>query len=393
MSQTWTAIDTGVAGDTVEEGINAIIDRLAALRSSWSGATAPSGGVVGQIFIDTDDTTVYFLKTTSPSDVWEKFLTGTAAVAEGGTGATTASGARTNLGLGSAAVVDTGTASDQVPLTSQADARYAQLSNNLSDLLSAASARTNLGLGALATMATVGSAQIDAFAITTAKVADGAITNAKIANNVVEIGKLANFTASSLIASDAGGSPTSVPIASLQGSRVLLATQEASASTSIDFTSGIGGTYDRYEIQIDRLVPTTNGVNLLLRVSTDGGSSWLAGTGYSWALETSMIQYVSEYPQANTASSAITLNFDEPNRRLGSATGKSSHWKITIYSPASTTLQKMFSWEGVQHSSTAYWGRTEGVGNHSGTAAVNGIRLLMSSGTIASGRFSLFGIK
>jgi hypothetical protein len=56
-------------------------------------------------------------------------------IANGGTGATTAANARTNLG-----VTATG-----------ADTTYAYRANNLSDLASAATARTNLGLGTMAT--------------------------------------------------------------------------------------------------------------------------------------------------------------------------------------------------------------------------------------------------
>jgi hypothetical protein len=68
-------------------------------------------------------------------------LTTDLAVIDGGTGSSTASGARTNLGLGTAAV--------------QADTYFLQAANNLSDITVAATARTNLGLGSLATLSTI----------------------------------------------------------------------------------------------------------------------------------------------------------------------------------------------------------------------------------------------
>lgn len=58
--------------------------------------------------------------------------------------------ARTNLGLGTAAVANTGTSASNVPTITDADGRYARRSNNLSDLTNITTARSNLGLGTAA---------------------------------------------------------------------------------------------------------------------------------------------------------------------------------------------------------------------------------------------------
>jgi hypothetical protein len=71
---------------------------------------------------------------------------------QGGTGATAASGARTNLGLGGAAVLNVGTSTGTVAAGNDARITGAlQAANNLADLGSAPSARSNLGLGSAAT--------------------------------------------------------------------------------------------------------------------------------------------------------------------------------------------------------------------------------------------------
>lgn len=78
----------------------------------------------------------------------------TVPLSKGGTGATDASTARTNLGLGTSATKDTGTTAGTVAAGD--DSRItgaAQKASNLSDLASASTARTNLGLGSAATTA------------------------------------------------------------------------------------------------------------------------------------------------------------------------------------------------------------------------------------------------
>jgi len=71
-------------------------------------------------------------------------------VSSGAWAVKTSAAVRNGLGLKTAALVDTGTGASQVPLTSQADARYNQLGNNLSDVPDKAVARSNMGLGTAA---------------------------------------------------------------------------------------------------------------------------------------------------------------------------------------------------------------------------------------------------
>ena len=98
------------------------------------------GGIPGQ----------YYHLTTAQWNTIVSFPTVPFSIANGGTGATTAANARTNLG-----VTATG-----------ADTTYAYRANNLSDLASAATARTNLGLGTMATQNTGITATITTAALT-----------------------------------------------------------------------------------------------------------------------------------------------------------------------------------------------------------------------------------
>lgn len=151
------------------------------------------------------------------------------AIADGGTGASTASGARTNLGLvigtdvqaydaALASIAGLTTASGEFLYTTASDvyatATITAAGRALLDDASASDQRATLGLGSLAVQNTVASGNYDAgsiaandianSAITTAKIADSGVTTVKIADSNITTDKLANSSVTTAKIADSG---------------------------------------------------------------------------------------------------------------------------------------------------------------------------------------------
>jgi len=154
--------------------------------STNRGLQAPTNPVVGMLWWDTSAAPLEVLKVYR-SVGWRSILSlnvnsglltwlDTIQIAQGGTGATTASVARTNLGLGTAAV--------------QPDTRYNHRSNNLSDVADVTTARQNLGAhnATNLTTGTVAAAmlpsQLDAYA-SPGDMTSGTLTATKLGRIVV----------------------------------------------------------------------------------------------------------------------------------------------------------------------------------------------------------------
>lgn len=93
--------------DTLTASRQPLLDRDESVRSAFSGSSSPSSPVVGQFFFDTDDSKLYQCTVGGESPTWREIPFGNpVAVAQGGTGSTSASAARTALGLGTLATKD-----------------------------------------------------------------------------------------------------------------------------------------------------------------------------------------------------------------------------------------------------------------------------------------------
>ena len=207
--QNVTATDRLLGRSSANAGIVEEIVCTAAGRALLDDATAAAQRTT--LGIDTNDSVTFGTVTANLSSSSATITGGTVtgitdlAVADGGTGSSTAAGARTNLGVaigsdvqaydaGLNSIAGLTTAANQSIYLTGSDT-YAAYSltaagRALLDDADAAAQRTTLGLGALATLSTVNASTIT----------DGSVGTAELANSSVTIGKL------SLVAQDLAGS-------------------------------------------------------------------------------------------------------------------------------------------------------------------------------------------
>jgi len=168
----------------------------------------------------------------------------------------------------------------------------------------------------------------------------------------------------------------------------LIETKTASSSSSIDFT-GLSSAYQRYAFIITDLVPGTDNVDLYMRITEDGSAFKSGASDYAWT-RTAQYDANTTYTSAgSTGDSKMLLSAG-----LSNAPGKSYSSAGWMSSPSNSSFSK----RAASQASYGSYGNTVVIDNCSGVyKATNnpivGIRFILSSGNIASGKISLFGIK
>ncbi len=186
------------------------------------------------------------------------------------------------------------------------------------------------------------------------------------------------------------GSAWTATSAPSSGALVLLEQHTASSSASLDFTACISSTYDEYEIHFVGIKPSTTNVQLGMRLSQDGGSTYKSGAGdYHWGL---LYSGMSDVPTQATDTNA-------PEFRLTGSTSTqstySSNGRIRLYDPLNTTDTKFIEGSIQSHvgASSAVYQWHSASNFVLNTAAVNAFQFLFSSGNIASGTIRVYGVE
>lgn len=170
-----------------------------------------------------------------------------------------------------------------------------------------------------------------------------------------------------------------------------LASKDASASATLDFTELVAATYDAYLFVLQNLVPANDAVNFYFRVSSDGGVNYDAG-----ALDYTQNRAGRDSSQANdvwvtrggsAAEVSVTIS-----QNVGSAAGEdglSGHFML--FGPhlnKQTHVEFSVSYinaGGLLESNL-------GSAVRGAASVVDAVRFLFSAGNIESGTITMYGL-
>ncbi len=167
---------------------------------------------------------------------------------------------------------------------------------------------------------------------------------------------------------------------------VLLQTQTASSSPTIDFTSiYITSTYKEYILDYINVVPQNDDVQTYIRFSQ--AASFLSG-GSDYTYSCAQV-VVATQSGAGTTTDRIQIG----SNGVGNASGESTSGRIILCDPTQSGVNKTILISSGHTLADGTLQKTEAIGKLVvNTSAIDGIRFLFSSGNITSGIFKLYGV-
>ena len=263
---------------------------------------------------------------------------------------------------------------------------------------------------------TVETADIQADAITGAKIADdaidsehytdGSIDTAHIADNQITLAKMAGGTDGNVISYDASGDPVAIATgsdgqvltstgagsppafedAAGGGAWTLIGTVVASNSATLTVT-GLDSTYDTFAIAVSDMVPATDSANLDFRLGDSSGVD-SGVSDYRFASTVAVDNSTAYGGTSSTGDSVIRVGGS-----IGNATGEGAGAMLYVTQPgdATTRPKVVGQWVSISGEPRTRTGATGG--QRVAVITVDRVQVLMHSGNITSGRMTVWGIK
>ena len=186
---------------------------------------------------------------------------------------------------------------------------------------------------------------------------------------------------------------TSFPSGVSGSSLVLISTQTASSSSTINFTSGIDSTYKEYVFKIINCHPASDEVDFSFQGSTNTGSSYgvtMTSTGFSaYHNEAGSAQGVGYEGQLDQAQGTgfHQLSYDTSNDN-----DHCINAELFLFDPSNTTFVKHFMLRSSNNHYNNYELDSYGAGYFNTTSAIDAIQFKFSSGNIDAGTIKMYGV-
>jgi hypothetical protein len=186
---------------------------------------------------------------------------------------------------------------------------------------------------------------------------------------------------------------TSKPSGLSGGAMTLLSTQTASASATIDFTTGIDSTYDEYVFKFYDIHPATDEAHLTFQ--TDTGTN----TSYNQTLTSTFFE--AYHNEADSAAAlgyntnhdlAQSTSFQRIGNGIGNGNDESGAGTLHLFSPSSSVFVKHFISNVHTYNEADMAVNCFCAGYFNTTTALTRVQFKMSSGNIDSGVIKLYGI-
>ena len=179
------------------------------------------------------------------------------------------------------------------------------------------------------------------------------------------------------------------------GTKILLSdVNVSSAVASVEFVHGTGGvifdsTYSRYELTVDRVVPSTNTERLELLISTNAGSSYFGDSQYNLVVKRFFTN------TSDTSDDVAYYNdFIATHRQTAHNNANRGGANGTVLISSMGQVNRTIAYGNFWGFGQSYYIHSHTVGAvESNGDDMTGVKWQFGSGNISSGRFKLFGIK
>jgi len=175
------------------------------------------------------------------------------------------------------------------------------------------------------------------------------------------------------------------------GAMNLISEQTASASSSVNFTSGIDSSYPIYKFEFINLHPSVDGAKASFNLSTDGTNFNVTKTStgfYAGHLENDTLTGFG----FDSGRAQSTADGYLAGGAVGNGNDESLSGSFFLFSPSSTTFVKHYVIDTNHYNQNPQAQRFFGGGYANTTSAIIGVRFNFDSGNIDSGTIKLYGI-